>query len=726
MVAAFKVAPVIGAGWGTVTIAATPAFPPTASAVGGVDYSLGLASGSLVLNGQGQLTIPLGKVGATPEANCRGCHAVPDTKKSGRVLAATNDVHKAAAIGCTACHPNASTVPGGRMEHQIGKGDITIGSVRDDLDGTGLSCAGCHLGGQSPAGLPAPDPTSAHASIPSLHFAAMACQACHVRYLEDDPATAGLQLPELVYEMSTTGAQSVSTWDKYLQSAGPAGAPFRWYPGLRSWKGKLTTVKPLVTAYYGDWLSGSGDTAIIRPLPLRLVRKALTGSYVAGSPRLQPLTAAGGTDPANPVQFARADIKSSLQALAAAVDTANPDQTASDIVVRPVLIRAEKVYFLDASGEVSYFESAVGESHDFAINHNVVPRRDPANPEARPGPYGAGGCTDCHSAGSSFFHARQLFDPAEDQFLDPAGTVPNPNAGRPRFVEHWEAMGYSEFRLAALTGSRAQVFVRMFGTAPGSTVTGGGVDCRFGNGTCVTTAAPGTPLVLTATPGVGFDVKEWVGCTSVSSDRRTCTLSVEGTAGRVVYVTFGEAAQTPPATVSGVNLSVVGTGWGNVSGNGLNCNLGSIGACGAELPNGTLVTLTATAGPNTVFVSWQGCAPVAGQPTRCTVTVAGVQGVTALFSNGSGGGPYSPTQALVVRAMSSSGSTITGGGLSCGAGSNQVCRIDPPTGARVTLTATPAGGATFLRFEGCNATPTPTTCEVVMTEPKVVLGYFSR
>ncbi len=730
-VAAFKVAPVMGAGWGSVTLDPAVPFPPTATAVGPVDYSLGIASGSLQVNASNQLVIPLGKVGATPEANCRGCHSVPDTKKSGRTLTASNDVHKAASIGCTACHPTSGSTAGQRLEHQIGKGDITIGSVRDDLDDTGLSCAECHLHGQGPAGLVAPDPTTAHASIPSLHFSAMQCQTCHVRYLEDDPAIAGLQVPELVYEMTTVGAQKVSTWDKYFASVGPAGAPYRWAPAIRKWKGKLTTVKPLLTADYGDWVSGTGDTAIVRPLPLRFVRKVMTSSYVAGSPRLAtlPLTG-GGSDPANPVQYRKDDMKASLLALRDAVDTANPDTTANDIVVNPVLLRGEKVYFLNAAGEVEFFHSAVAESHDFAINHNVVPRRDPANPELRPGPYGAGGCGDCHAAGSSFFFGKQLFDAAEYEFLDEAGTVPNPNAGKPLYVEHWEAMGYTDVKVASLTGGRVQVIVQMMGSGAGSSVTGGGIDCRFGVGTCATTIDLGGTLVLTGDPGVGAAVKSWSGCTSVSSDGLTCSVAAGGASGvgsgQLVNVTFGEPAQTRPVTTSGINVSVVGTGWGNVSGSGLNCNLGSIGACNAELASGTPVTLKATPGPNTAFVSWTGCAPVAGQPDQCTLAVSGVMGVSALFSNGSGGGQYSPTQALVVNISSLvPHNLVTGGGISCASGTGGVCRVDPATGSTVTLTAVPASGSTFLGFDGCASTPTPTTCTVTLTQPTLVNARFS-
>lgn len=733
-VAAFKVAPAMGAGFGTVTVAAAPAFPPTASAVGPVDYELGIAAGTLEVNASNQLQIKLGKVGPTPEANCRGCHSTPDTKKSGRTLLDATDVHKLNAVNCTACHANA----GDPMEHQFGKGDVTIGSVRDDLDNTVRSCADCHLNGAAPAGLIAPDPTGAHAAIPSLHFSAMKCQVCHIRYMEDDPATAGMQVPELIVEMSTNGTQTISTWEKYFKTNAldpsqndPAlsavTSTYRWYPAIRWYKGKLSTVKPLLTAYYGDWISGTGDTAIIRPIPLRMVRKALGDKYGVGTPRLGSLPVTpGGLDPANPIPFKKAEIKMLLEAIGNANDTANPDPAANnDIAVRPVLIRAEKVYYLNDAGEVEYFESAVAESHDFAINHNVVPKRDPANPVLKPGPYGAGGCGDCHSPNSTFFFGKQLVEPAEYEFLDEHGTQPNPNAGKPHYIPHYVAMGYSDFKVASLTGDRVAVNVRILGWGPGSTVTGAGVDCGFGGGFCQTSVAQGSTLVLTASPGAGAAVSSWDGCTP-SADGLSCSIAVGGAAGlgatKVVVVTFGQPAATPMPTTSGVALSVIGSGWGNISGSGLNCNIGTQGACNAELANGTLVTLVATPDRYTWVESWTGCTPDAVDPNKCTVSVSGVNAVSALLSNGSGGGPYSPTQSLMVRVFGPG--TITGPGLSCRA-ENGGCRIDVPTGDTVTLTATGDSGATFAGFAGCTST-TGSTCSITMTEPSAVVGEFTR
>jgi hypothetical protein len=732
--AAFKMAPVVGAGWGTVTVAAAPAFPPTGTAVGPVDYELGISAGTLATNAANELTIPLGRVGPTPEANCRGCHSTPDTKKSGRTLNDTNDVHKAGGVACTACHALAGNDV---LEHQIGKGDAVIGSVRDDLDNTVRSCASCHLEG---AYVGAPDPSNAHRSIPALHFAAMACQACHIRYMEDDLSLPGTQAPELIIEMTTTGTQTISTWEKYFrgdplnplvadaQLAAAGGTAYRWYPPVRSYKGKLTTVKPLITTYYGDWLSGTGDSAIIRPIPLRFVRKALTGVYGQGTARLLPLTP-GGLDPANPIPFTKADIRAQLVAMRDALDTANPDPAASnDIVVNPVLVRADKIYFLNEAGEVEYFHSAIAETHDFSINHNVVAKRDPANPMLKPGPYGAGGCTDCHSPTSTFFFGKQLVEPAEYEFLDEQGTIPNPRAGQPEYVEHWQAMGYSEFKVASMTGGRVAVNLQVGGWGPGSRVTGGGIDCGFANGACYTTVAEGGSLVLSAQPGIGAAVRSWRGC-APSADLLTCTVDAAslGALGgsRVVFVEFGMPAATPAPTTSGLMLAVVGTGWGTVTGPGLSCNLGTQGACNAELANGTAVSLTATPGPNSWVVGWTGCAPSADLRT-CAVSVSGVMNVQAQFSNGSGGGEYSLTQRLTAVPYGlRAGNRIVGGPISCtSASSSGTCAADVPTGDTVQLTAQAGSGSAFVRWEGCTSISNG-VCSVTLDVPRVVFAVFN-
>lgn len=471
-VPAFEAASTAGAGFAQVTFV-SPAPPQPKAQTVTIDYGAG------GVKPDGTTALTPGNVGQFLERevrdeNCRGCHSTPDRKKSGRSWSADTDVHKAAGIGCVDCHPAGS-------DHQIAKGDITIGSVRDDLDGGMVDCAGCHLEGRAPAGMAAPDPTAAHGDLPALHLEKLSCQACHIRYLQDSAGSADVtEVPEVFLDMVSSGVQtpvlSNATWGggkKFLgtdpldpsrdlpeleaaaaeidPATGKPHAEYltRWYPTVRPWKGpsmeasKLVTVKPLLTAWYGDWLSGEGDEARIRPIPLRLVRNALTGTVATPAPGAPPnplvggLTLADDNGDGKPELNSREEIRAFLEALAGATDV---DGATPIVTARAVLVKAPHVWFLDASGEVQSFESAVAESHDFAVNHNVVPKRDAQDPVLQPGPWGASGCGECHAAESPFFFAQQAVEAYDE-------------AGVPRYVPHWVTMGYTAERVAALTAA---------------------------------------------------------------------------------------------------------------------------------------------------------------------------------------------------------------------------------------------------------------------------------
>ena len=571
-VANFEWAPTAGAGWASVSYVAGQS-PPMASAVT-IDYNLGLAAGTLVDQG-GNLTIPLGKVGAVKETNCRGCHATPDGKKSGRTLLPTTDAHTAKGVSCTRCHttPNSGAVDsmGVAMAnpHQIGKGNITIGSVRNDLDNTVKSCTNCHLEGGDAA---APNPNLAHNNkVPSDHMGFLNCQACHIRHLDDDGfATPSQDIPEIMLDMTSNGTQNSSLANAYLGTdpIDPSqnlpelsGKPFRWYPGLRWWSGKITTVKPLYSSWFGEWVSGTGNSAVIKPIPLRLVRKALTDAYAPGSPRLASLTLTPGSKVATgaPVLHKKDEIKNFLVKMRNAVDTANTDTSANDIATNPVLVKADKVYYLNALDEVEYFESTVAESHDFAVNHNVVAKRDPLNTVLTPGPYGAGGCTDCHGPNSSFFYGKQLAEPAQYDFLDEHGTVPNPDVGKPAYHNHYEVLGLTKLGTDIITATAVPARVDVTGTTGmvvygeiGNPVS----ECRASDGGCMTGITPGADVTFTAVPDTGKTFLGWSGCTPSDTDPLVCTANV-GTpssgvnnSGIRVTAKFGYPTVTHPITAS--------------------------------------------------------------------------------------------------------------------------------------------------------------------------------
>ncbi len=448
---AFAIAPTAGANLATLVCVGDPTggegtCNPATGKPHPVATSVALALGSGV--------VPAASiVAAPPDPNCRGCHTVPDRKKSGRSFGdPATDVHVVSAsfegLSCTDCHQAGSyalsELIGQRGMHEIAKGDITIGSVRNDLDGTATSCADCHLlgvrvtrpgGTQTPL---APDPAPLHAAIPPFHFERIGCNACHVRYLQDSESTPTVkEVPEVFIDAATTGTQ-VSTYSDQILKTDPldpsrhlpelttAAQQTRWYPGIRPHAGKLTSVKPLLTAWFGDWLDGFGDTARVRPVALRLVRKMLAG-----------VTLHDGDGMVN----TRAEIKAYLERLsnpAIATDGVNAIFSG-----RPVLVRAGKVWFLDALGQVGFFESAVAESHDFGVNHNVVRLRDPANTVVQPGPWGSAGCAECHSPASAFFFGKVLADPKDEN-------------GNPVYRSRWQEMGYDAAYVAAITASVPQ------------------------------------------------------------------------------------------------------------------------------------------------------------------------------------------------------------------------------------------------------------------------------
>jgi hypothetical protein len=696
-VANFEWAPTAGAGWATVAYVAG-ASPPQASGVT-IDYGLGLAAGTLVDQG-GNLAIPVGKIGGAKDANCRGCHSIPDGKKAGRTLLPTTDAHVAKGVGCTRCHTTGTADP---LAHQIGKGDITIGSVRNDLDNTVADCRDCHLDGADPA---APDPSPKHASIPDLHFSFMKCQVCHIRHLDDDPVSPTQDIPELVIEMASNGTQNASIWSAYLGTdpLDPArnlpelsGRPFRWYPAVRWYKGKLTTVKPLYTAWFGEWLGGSGDSAVIKPVPLRLVRKALANAYAPGSPRLAGLTLTPGSKVAAgaPILHRKAEIRAFLLAMRDAADTANPDPAAdNDIVVRPVLVRADKVYYLNAADEVEYFHSLVGESHDFAVNHNVVRPRDPANPVVNPGPYGAGGCNDCHGPSSAFFYGKQLAEPAQYDFLDEAGTIPNPEAGHPEYVSHHELMGYTAERAGLLTGRLVPVQVQVNNAYGTVTVADGTTTRTCGGGSCLVAVAAGATVTFTATPSSGATFGGFTGCTA-GADPDVCQVTVAtptsglDSSGLLVRATF-VAPPPPPAPTTYALWTSVSGGQGTVTGtdNPIGCRSNS-GTCSTQIVAGSSATLSAAPSAGYVFLGWTGCTSVADG--LCSVTVTKNTLVKASFEPS--------TFPISVRIEGGKG-VVAGSGFDC-RNNTFKCLVSSPRGTVLTMTATADPGSTFSSWTNC-------------------------
>jgi hypothetical protein len=167
-------------------------------------------------------------------------------------------------------------------------------------------------------------------------------------------------------------------------------------------------------------------------------------------------------------------------------------------------------------------------------------------------------------------------------------------------------------------------------------------------------------------------------------------------------------------------LSVEVSGDGEVytdDGPGISCP-GIDGPCSNQFPDGSEVTLTATADEGSDFTGWTGCDSTDGN--LCYVTMGADKNVTATFVH---------QNTLTVTNPGTGTGTITfGSGESpptCTLGPSTSCSKTFSPGTIVTLSAAAASGSNFSGWsgEGCSGTG---TCTVTMNAAKSVIASFNQ
>jgi hypothetical protein len=125
-------------------------------------------------------------------------------------------------------------------------------------------------------------------------------------------------------------------------------------------------------------------------------------------------------------------------------------------------------------------------------------------------------------------------------------------------------------------------------------------------------------VILTATPALHSSFTVWKGCTAISGN--TCTVSM--TAAKTVTATF---AADPKYTLTTVKA---GAGAGTLTSDpaGVNCP----GDCSELYWKNEVVTLTAKPGANSKFSGWSGSCT--GTEKTCEVTMTAAKSVTATFA----------------------------------------------------------------------------------------------
>jgi hypothetical protein len=170
-----------------------------------------------------------------------------------------------------------------------------------------------------------------------------------------------------------------------------------------------------------------------------------------------------------------------------------------------------------------------------------------------------------------------------------------------------------------------------------------------------------------------------------------------------------------------LTVTEAGSGAGTVTSSpaGINCPT----TCAGSFPLGKSVTLKASASGSSVFAGWSG-APGCAASTTCVVDLASDTTVTATFNKSA---PPPPGKHNLTVVLTGTGSgQVSGTGISCPG----TCVNSYNNGAKVTLTASPAGSSGFTPAStftgwsggGCSGTG---TCTVTLNAGVRVTATFT-
>ncbi|HYD42028.1 MAG TPA: glycoside hydrolase family 6 protein [Anaeromyxobacter sp.] len=269
------------------------------------------------------------------------------------------------------------------------------------------------------------------------------------------------------------------------------------------------------------------------------------------------------------------------------------------------------------------------------------------------------------------------------------------------------AMWASQEVFASFDGGTVQEYtltVSKSGTGTGS-ISGAGISCGTSCSTANATYAAGTMVTLTATPASGSSFTGWSGaCTNTTG---ACVVTMS-------QAQAVSAAFTIQDTLFPLTVNKTGTGTGTVSGAGISCGT-TCTTTSASYALGTVVTLTATPATGSTFTGWSGaCTATTG---NCVVTMSQARTVTASFT------AQNQTYTLTVNKSGTGTGTVSGTGINC-ASTCSTATASYNSGTVVTLTATPASGATFGGWTGACTNATG-NCVVTMSQARTVTATFN-
>ena len=225
-----------------------------------------------------------------------------------------------------------------------------------------------------------------------------------------------------------------------------------------------------------------------------------------------------------------------------------------------------------------------------------------------------------------------------------------------------------------------------------------GINC---GAACSASFQQGTQVILTATAGSGSMFSGWSG--GGCSGTLQCTVTVD-TAKSVT-------ARFDPIPSFALTVAKSGAGSGTVMSapSGIDCGA----VCAASFQQGTVVTLTQSVAPGSVFAGWGGaCSGVGG----CTVTMSAAQSVTAMFGK--------ITRTLTVSETGAGQVTSAPPGITCSPTSSQ-CSAGFADGTAVTLTAAANTGWSFTGWSGGGCSGA-NACALTLSADTAVRATFTQ
>jgi len=214
----------------------------------------------------------------------------------------------------------------------------------------------------------------------------------------------------------------------------------------------------------------------------------------------------------------------------------------------------------------------------------------------------------------------------------------------------------------------------------------------------------GSSVLLEASPGLHSEAPTWSGCDSVAAGKCKVTMSEA----RAVTASFG---LKPGFALHAVAVAKIGTGTGSVSASSGAISCGAI--CSGEYVTGTVLTLTATPAPGSVFSHFSGGSCAGAEP--CTRTINSARTVKAVFT---AVGQRTLTVGKAGTGQGTVSSRPLGSGIDCGA----TCSASLAAGTKLTLVAAAAEGSSFTGWSGaCTGTG---LCKVTLGEAREVTASF--